>query len=293
MSKEISKLLKSGALLKVNESDLTVCSPLGVTRNACGKQRLILDLSYVNQHLRVSKFKYEDIRTACYLCSKGDWFFKFDYTSGYHHVEIHPGHTTFLGCSWSINGKEIYFKFTVLPFGPAIARIAGCLVSMGLTLGPVVRLWTRECDHIVQSCDSWDKKRALPEGAHKEIQFWSENFENDGQPIWQVSPKVDILTFSDASNIAWVGGGGNAVQLGDQKAVGSWSAEESVKSSTFQEIKAARLVLGSLAPQLVGKEIKHQTDNQGTERIMSVGSNISELGLFQTSNFACIEFNSH
>ena len=388
VSKENSKLLKSGALLEVNESDLTVCSPLGVTRNACGKQRLILDLRYVNQHLRVSKFKYEDIRTACDLFSKGDWFFKFDYTSGYHHVEIHPEHTTFLGCSWSINGKQIYLKFTVLPFGLAsapfvftkiqrvlvshwrrqgiriftylddgagaegnlagarvvsklvqqditasgfvandekcqweptqcgellgfvmdlasglftvperrvatlqsllqhvldnqfvvsachIARIAGCLVSMGLALGPVVRLWTRECYRVVQSCDSWDKKRALPEEAHKEIQFWSENFENDGQPIWRVSPKVDILTFSDASNVAW---GGYAVQLGDQKAVGSWSAEESVKSSTFREIKAARLVLESLAPQLVGKEIKHRTDNQGTERIMSVGSKISEL----------------
>ena len=76
VSKEISKLLKSGALLEVNESDWTVCSPLGVTRNACGKQRLILDLRYVNQHLRVSKFKYEDIPTACDLFSKGHWFFK-------------------------------------------------------------------------------------------------------------------------------------------------------------------------------------------------------------------------
>ena len=85
------------ALLEVNESDLTVCSPLGVMRNACGKQRLILDLRYVNQHLRVSKFKYEDIPTACDFFSKGDWFFKFDYASGYHHVEIHPEHTTFLG----------------------------------------------------------------------------------------------------------------------------------------------------------------------------------------------------
>ena len=245
MSKEISKLLKSGALLKVNESDLTVCSPLGVTRNACGKQRLILDLSYVNQHLRVSKFKYEDIRTACYLCSKGDWFFKFDYTSGYHHVEIHPGHTTFLGCSWSINGKEIYFKFTVLPFGPAIARIAGCLVSMGLTLGPVVRLWTRECDHIVQSCDSWDKKRALPEGAHKEIQFWSENFENDGQPIWQVSPKVDILTFSDASNIAW-GGGGMRFNLVIRKQWGAGWQRKVLKAQHFKKLKLPDLCLGPL-----------------------------------------------
>ena len=37
------------------------------------------------------------------------------------------------------------------------------------------------------------------------------------------------------------------VQLGGQKVVGSWSAEESVKSSTFQEIKAAQFVLESFA----------------------------------------------
>ena len=112
-SQEIAKLLKSGALVNVNESDLSVCSPLGVVTNASGTQRLILDLRYINKHLRVSKFKYEDIRTVCDLFSKGDRFFKFDYTSGYHHVEIYPEHTTFLGCSWLLNGHLLYFKFIV------------------------------------------------------------------------------------------------------------------------------------------------------------------------------------
>ena len=134
VSQEIAKLVKSGALIKVNESDLCVCSPLGVVTNASGKQRLILDLWYINEHLRVSKFKYEDIRTACYLFSKGDWFFKFDYTSGFHDVEIYPEHTQFLGCSWLVNGQLLYFKFTVLPFGLASApfvftKIQKALVS--------------------------------------------------------------------------------------------------------------------------------------------------------------------
>ena len=66
-------------------------------------------------------------------------------------------------------------------------------------------------------------------------------------------------------------------QLGDRKVVGSWYAKESRKSSTFREIKAARLVLESLAPKLVGKEVRHRTNNQGTERITSVGSRIPEL----------------
>ena len=155
-----------------------------------------------------------------------------------------------------------------------IARIAGCLISMGLALGPVMRLWTRECYCVVQSSESWDKKISLPEEARREIKFWKENFENDGQPIWQASSKVEVLTFSDASEIAW---GCYAVQLGDRKAVGSWSAEESGKSSTFREIKAARLVLESLAPELASKEVRNRTDNQGTERIMLVGSRIPEF----------------
>lgn len=52
-----------------------------------------MELRYVNHHLRSCKFKYEDIRTAAELdlFSKGDWFFKFDYKSGYHHTEIFCG----------------------------------------------------------------------------------------------------------------------------------------------------------------------------------------------------------
>ena len=53
-------------------------------------------------------------------------------------------------------------------------------------------------------------------------------------------------------------------------------AEESVKSSTFGKIKAACLVLESLAPELAGKVVRHCTD-QRTEHIMSVGSRIMEL----------------
>ena len=52
---------------------------------------------------------------------KGDWFFKFEYKSGYHHVDIFPEHMQFLGCSWTFNGQCRYFKFTVLPFGLATA----------------------------------------------------------------------------------------------------------------------------------------------------------------------------
>ena len=99
ISAEISKLLASGAIVEVWSADLCVCNPLGVAVNSSGKPRLILDLHYVNEHLRSCKFKYEDVRTAAYLFHKGDWFLKFDYSSSYHHLEIYPGHTPFRGFS--------------------------------------------------------------------------------------------------------------------------------------------------------------------------------------------------
>jgi len=119
VSAEISKLLASGAIVEVLSADLRVCNPLGVAVNSSGKPRLILDLRYVNQHLRSCKFKYEDVTTAADLFHKGDWFFKFDYSSGYHHLEILPGHTPFLGFLWRVDGhcKYRYYKFAVLPFG--------------------------------------------------------------------------------------------------------------------------------------------------------------------------------
>ena len=95
-----------------------------------------------------------------------------------------------------------------------------------------------------------------------------------GQPIWTACPTIEVMTYSDASDVAW---GGYAVELGGQTAVGSWSEEESRQSSTFREVRAARLVLESMAPKLEGKEVKHRTDNQGAERILTVGSRNPEL----------------
>ena len=85
------------------------------------KLRLILDLRYINKHLRVQKCKYEDVRTFQSLFSKGDFFFKTDLKSGYHHLDILEGHQKYLGFSWCINGMQRYFVFTVLVFGLATA----------------------------------------------------------------------------------------------------------------------------------------------------------------------------
>ena len=91
MKSEITNLLKSGCIKEVLSDNVYIVSPLSVASNN-GKKRLILDLRYLNGFLRVQRFQYEDLRTFRDIFSQGDWFFKFDYKSGYHHVDIYPEH---------------------------------------------------------------------------------------------------------------------------------------------------------------------------------------------------------
>ena len=58
--------------------------------------------------------KSEDIRTIRDLYQPGDYSFKFDIKSGYHHVDILQ---KYLGFKWKIEGEWRYFVFTVLVFG--------------------------------------------------------------------------------------------------------------------------------------------------------------------------------
>ena len=66
-------------------------------------------------------------------------FFKFDYKSGYYHVNIFPDHAQFLGCSWTFNGQCRYFKFTVLRFGLATAPFLFTKIQKAL-----VKHWRRQ-----------------------------------------------------------------------------------------------------------------------------------------------------
>ena len=98
-----------------------------------------------------------------------------------------------------------------------LARLTGSRSSMGLALGPVVRLWTRELYRAIQQSTSWDHRFQLSEDGKNEIHFWHENFANSGQPIWSACPTIDVMTYYDASDVAW---NGYVVQLGGANCCG-------------------------------------------------------------------------
>ena len=120
VSSEVLNLLDLCCLKEISRNDAHAISPLSVVDNG-SKLRLILDLGYLNKFLSVPKFRYEDIRTIRDLFRKGDYFFKLDITSGYHHINILEADHKYLAFSWVIDGVTRYFAFTVLVFGLASA----------------------------------------------------------------------------------------------------------------------------------------------------------------------------
>ena len=94
-----------------------VVNPLTVAYSRAGKPWLVLDCRHINPCLHLFKVKFEDIRVAERLFDRNSYIFTFDLKSAYHHIDIFPEHTTYLGFSWSYNGTvNIMF---IIPFRSA------------------------------------------------------------------------------------------------------------------------------------------------------------------------------
>ena len=119
--RSISDLLDKGLIEKCIDVP-TVVNPLSVSIPNNGKKRLILDLRAVNRHVWKQSVKYEDLRLALMYLERDSWMIKFDIHSAYHFLDIYYPHTDFLGFSFmDIDGKTVFFKFLVLPFGLGVA----------------------------------------------------------------------------------------------------------------------------------------------------------------------------
>ncbi|GAQ88451.1 reverse transcriptase [Klebsormidium nitens] len=128
VSEAVRTLKVTGTIMPVSEQPFLV-SPLGVVPKAEDKLRLILDLRFLNQFLKITKFKYESIRMISDLCQPLDFLFTIDLKAGYHHIDIYEPHWKYLGFQW----QGQFYVFTQLPFGLAPACYVFTMVMRQLT----------------------------------------------------------------------------------------------------------------------------------------------------------------
>ena len=139
----VSKLVQNKCVVETDFKPFVV-SPLSVSVNKLGKKRLILDLRNLNKLLWKQKNWFEDWKVAIDYFEKDSFCFKYDLSKGYHHINIFPGHQTFLGFSV----KEKYYSFTVLPFGLSTAPFIFTKV-----LREMVKYWRNHSIKIVMFLD--------------------------------------------------------------------------------------------------------------------------------------------
>ena len=103
---------------------------------------------------------------------------------------------------------------------------------------------------------------------------WFDNLDNANEAIVGTLPEHSRVVYSDASN---TGFGGYVVELGNDRAQGSWDSSQSKKSSAWRELSAVDLVLRSFVSKLSNRRTKWFTDNQSVARIAAHGSMNPEL----------------
>ena len=112
----------------------------------------------------------------------------------------------------------------------------------------------------------WCQKLTLSKEAADELQFWLDELSHfNGQKIWPTPSAVRVV-YSDASATGY---GGYFVE---HVANGQWSPDEVIKSSTWRELRAVRMVLESFQAKLKNERVRWFTDNQNVVRIVQYGS---------------------
>ena len=114
----VSGAIATGVLARTmrvcDRSDLICILPLGVAFNSAGKRRLIWDGRHVNANLRKRPFRMETLqREGRALFERSHYGGTVDVSSAYHHVDMAPESTPYLGFEW----EGVFYCFDVLPFG--------------------------------------------------------------------------------------------------------------------------------------------------------------------------------
>lgn len=94
-----------------------------MSTNALGKQRLILNLRYVNNCLFKEWIVFEDWRSFGNYDWSNNFAYKFALKNWFHYVDIDPKYCTYLGFSWGKRKNKKYDVFTVLSFNLVTATM--------------------------------------------------------------------------------------------------------------------------------------------------------------------------
>ena len=117
VNKELGRMLDKGIVEKTEPSHGQVISNIFLRPKKDGSYRMILDLTWLNEHVQYEHFKMHSIQTALDMMRPNCWMGSVDLKDAYYSVPICETQLRFLRFKWG----NSYYQFTVLPNGLACA----------------------------------------------------------------------------------------------------------------------------------------------------------------------------
>jgi len=118
IKEEITRLLKMGAIVECQRSEIHLLSPLKVVpKKTQGEFRLVVNMRKLNSYMVDYSSKLENVDSLLKAMKPNCYFMKVDLKNGYFHVPIATECTKYMGIHF--NGK--YYKYHALPFGASFA----------------------------------------------------------------------------------------------------------------------------------------------------------------------------
>ena len=107
LQQEISDLLLKDAIEEVRDGSPGFYSHLFVVPKKNGKLRPVIDLSALNRHITLERFKMETTRSIREAILPGEWAVSIDLKDAYLHIPMHPSSRSIFASS--SRGKRISF----------------------------------------------------------------------------------------------------------------------------------------------------------------------------------------
>ena len=196
MDEEVARLSSTGAIEATSREKAVCILPLGAVPKKAGSSaawRAIYDGRYVNGHMDVPSFKYEDLGVVQEMVEAKDWMEHADLADGFHHLSICAEHRKYVCFEW----RGVVYRWVALAFGLACSpyyfgkTVRPCVLhmrKMGLRLSSYVDdfLWL----NAVEAECAVDSKRFR---AVMEAMGWSINEKKSSKAPAQVVQHLGLI----------------------------------------------------------------------------------------------------
>lgn len=176
-----------------------------------------------------------------------------------------------------------------------LAKLAGLIISLFPSLGPITQLMTRHMYFVINSRNNWDSPLDISHCTEllQELCYWKSQvrYLNGGCKFHSKSRIYPLKIYSDSSSVASAAFVQNMHQMVCHQ---MFSDIEKSQSSTYRELMAVDLALNSFGKELQNQEIQVCSDSQNVVRILQKGSRKDYLHKMALSVFsACLRYNIH